>query len=256
MAGLKIGCAQMRLLVLMFAAAVASLSLVAPAVAGDGIVAHPNGNDVAVHGEITIPGGDKAGGDLESDGSETSTSYDDGACGPDQLLVETYQQAGVDQPWQLASSGCGAAATAGPVVTPDLVLEAVKTVGLPVSSFEAPAKTLVQYETTVYTETTTFARTLTVVGYEVDVRAQPSQFTWHFGDGDVRTTTGPGAPYPSDEITHAWRDAHRTFRPRVDTSYAVSYRVDDGPWLDIAETLMVPGPESRVRIKEATPILS
>jgi len=248
----------MRRLLIFVVGVMGTVGLIAPAAANDGASAHPNNlGDVIVHGLDTVSGGppDVADGS-ESDGSETYTSYDDSACGTNELLVETYQQSGVDQPWQLASSGCGAAATAGPVVTPDLVLEAVKTVGLPVSSFEAPAKTLVQYETTVYTETTTFARIVTVVGYEVDVRAQPSHFTWHFGDGEVRTTTGPGAPYPSDEITHAWRDAHRTFRPSVDTIYAVSYRVDDGPWLDIAETLMVPGPESRVRINEATPILS
>jgi hypothetical protein len=223
---------------------------------GAGVIPDPVHEALDVLGDETIPGGETDGGP-ESDGSETYTSYDEGPCGsPNAMLVERYRRAGADEPWQLASSGCGAAATAGPVVTPDLVLEAVETVGLPVSTFEVPAKTLVNFETTVYTESPTFERTVTVVGYQVDVRAQPSRFDWHFGDGAVVTTTDPGAPYPSEAITHTWSDAHRSFRPRVDTTYAVSYRVDDGPWLDIAEPLSVRGPESRVRINEATPALS
>jgi hypothetical protein len=259
MAGLEIGYALMSRLVLSTVAAVVLTVIAGPAVADpDDVEVDPlDYGTLLVDGGLTIPGGEEPGDGSDQDGSETYTAYDDGPCdNANALLVEKYRRAGVDQPWQLASSGCGASATVGPVVTPDLVLEAVKTVGLPVSSFEVPAKTLVHYETTVYTETTTFERTVTVVGYQVDVRARPSQFTWLFGDGQIRTTTSPGEPYPSDEITHAWLDAHRTFRPRVDTTYAVSYRVDDGPWLDIVEPLLVPGPESHVRVKEATPSLS
>jgi hypothetical protein len=257
MARLKIGCAVMKEVIVVLAGFVVTGLLAVPAEANDGATAHPNGNNVAVDGNKTIPG-DESGGGSESGGSETSTSYDDGPCGPGWLLEEKYRRrTGGGGPWMLGGATCVAPGwSVGPVVTPDLVLEAVETVGLPVSTFEVPAKTLVNFETTVYTRAPVFARTVRVVGYEVEVRAEPSRFDWHFGDGEARTTTGPGAPYPSEAITHAWADAHRIFRPRVDTIYAVSYRVDDGPWLDIAEPLTAQGPQSRVRIKEATPILS
>lgn len=227
MAGHETGHAVMRVLI-PIAAVIAALSMSVASADPDGAGAIPDPvhDALDVFGNQTIPGGQNSGADGK--GSDTFTSYDDGACAPNQMLLEEYRSAGVAEPWQLASSGCGAAATAGPVVTPDLVLEAMKTVGLPVSSFEVPAKTLVHYETTVYTETATFARTVNVVNFDVDVRARPSRFTWYFGDGEVRTTSSPGAPYPSHAITHEWLDAHRTFRPRVDTAYAVSYRVDDG----------------------------
>jgi hypothetical protein len=37
-----------------------------------------------------------------------------------------------------------------------------------------------------------------LLGYPLTVRATPTEFTWDFGDGTTRTTTGPGHPYPSD----------------------------------------------------------
>lgn len=142
------------------------------------------------------------------------------------------------------------------MLTPDVVLEAVRTIGLPDSSAEVPPDTFVNYETTVYTVPVEFAKTVTLLGFTVDVRAHASRFAWHYGDGAVDYTDRPGAPYPSDAVTHTWEDAYRTFHPRVDTTYTVSYRVDGGPWLDLGDTVAVTGPESRVRIKEASPALS
>jgi hypothetical protein len=187
-----------------------------------------------------------------------ATSYDEDLCGPNQALVETFQQMGIDGAWRLADSGCGGSATVGdrPMLTPDMVFEAVRRIGLPASSVEVPPETFVNYETTVYTVPVEFARTVTLLGFTVDVRAHASRFDWHFGDGAALTTSTPGAPHPSDEVTHTWEDAHRTFHPRVDTTYTVSYRVDGGPWLDLGDTVSVTGSESSVRIKEASPVLS
>lgn len=206
----------------------------------------------------TLPGLDDAA--TRDPDRDSFTAYDDGVeCpGPRRVFFESFEQDGSGR-WVLVDAGCGNSATVPdrrPVLTPDRVLEAVRRIGLPSTSIEVPPKTLVNYETTVYTEPVEFTRTVTLLGYTVDVRARPSQFAWHYGDGEVDYTDGPGAPHPSDEVTHTWEDAHRTFRPRVDTTYTASYRVDGGPWLDIGDTITVTGPESRVRIKEASPRLS
>lgn len=227
--------------------------------AADGANAQPDGSDVFVHGTKTLEGEDPA--TTEEAGTEDSDSfrsYDGAECpGPRRVFVEEYTRDGVDGRWVLVEAGCGNTATVPDraVLTPDLVLEAVRRIGLPDSGLQVPSKTLVNFDTTVYTEPVEFARTVTLLGYTVDVRARPSRFAWHYGDGEVDYTGGPGAPYPSDAITHTWEDAHRTFWPRVDTTYTVAYRVDGGPWLDIGDTITVSGPESRVRVKEATPLL-
>jgi hypothetical protein len=228
-----------------------------PAVAND-ITGQPDGEDVSLHGDITFDGDDPSGIDeVGSDGSDTYVSYDDEGCGPNQTLEETFLQASIGGPWLLSDTGCGNTSTVAerPVLTPGMILTAVRTIGLPDSTVEVPPKTLVNYETTVYTTPADFARTVTLLGYTVDVRAHPSSFAWHFGDGETRTTSTPGAPYPSELVTHTWQDAHRTFHPRVDTTYTVSYRVDGGPWLDLGDTVSVTGPETTVRVKEASPRL-
>ena len=226
---------------------------------GDGVNGHSNSlGQVVMNGQKTIKGGGSGDGGVGSNESETVSSYDDDECGPDRSLIETFTRPVLGRRWVLIDAGCGGTATIGDreILTPDVVLRAVKRIGLPRNRVEVPSQTLVNFETTVYTEPTDFARTITLLGYAVDVRAHPSRFAWHFGDGTTMTTSTPGAPYPSDEITHTWMDAHRTFRLRVDTTYTVSYRVDGGPWLDLGDTVTVSGVAGSVRVREATPVLS
>ena len=143
-------------------------------------------------------------------------------------------------------------------MTPALVLTALRRLGLP--SLEARTqpedKTLVNFATIFYAEPESFARTLTLLGQQVEVEAEPVQFTWHHGDGTSQTTTSPGAPYPSKEITYSYTDAHTTVAPSVDVTYAARFRVGGGGWQDIAETVTIAGPSSPLRISEATAVLS
>ena len=235
---------------------------------GPDVTASPSGaSEVLIHGERTLPG-DESGGATPADGGpamETHTSVEDDVCrSPREVFLEHYQRpAGSEKPWELVSSGCElpgimspGVQPGGPVLTPDDVREAVRRMGLPASTLEVPVETLVNYDTTVYTSPVTFARTVTLLGYTVDVRAEPSSYQWIFGDGAGQQTARPGRPYPADDITHIWTDAHRTFHPRVHTTYSVRYRVDGGPWLDVGDTLTVPGPAAAVRIREATGMLA
>ncbi len=175
---------------------------------------------------------------------------------PDQIgyLAERRLEAQPENAWQPYDEVC--IAPDGPVVTPGLVLDEVRRIGLPSMSVQAPPETFVNYETVVYTNADTFARSVTLLGFTVDIEAAPSQFHWTYGDGTTETTTTAGRPYPATDITHTWTDAHRTFHPRVDVTYQIRFRIDGGSWQTLADTITIQGPNGDVRIREATGMLS
>jgi hypothetical protein len=148
--------------------------------------------------------------------------------------------------------------TPRPRVTPALVLNEIRRIGLPTleAKTQPEDKTLVNFATIFYTEPVPFSRTITLLGRQVDVEATPTEFTWHHGDGTSSETTSPGAPYPSKEITHLYVDAHTTVAPRVDVIYTARFRVNGGAWQGIDETVTITGPTSSLRISEAAAVLS
>jgi hypothetical protein len=150
------------------------------------------------------------------------------------------------------------AATPTPQVTPALVLTALRRIGLPAleARTQPRDKTLVNFATIFYADPQTFTRTLTLLGQSVDVEATPTSFAWHYGDGTSGTTSTPGAPYPATDITHHYTDAHTTVAPSVDVTYSARFRVGNGAWQTIPETVTIAGPTSSLRISEATAVLS
>ncbi len=145
-----------------------------------------------------------------------------------------------------------------PVLTPGHVLEAVRRVGLPSVQVQVQPETatLVNFDTIFYAEPQPFEGTVQVLGFDVDVLAEPSSYRWVFGDGAVATTHRPGAPYPAKDITHRYVDAHVSVAPRVDVTYQVQFRVSGGAWRSLEETLTAQGPPTALQIKEATPVLA
>jgi hypothetical protein len=175
------------------------------------------------------------------------------------LWARTAQPAG----WALLGSECFGRPPEVPEppraqVTPGRVLNAIRRIGLPeVTARTQPAdKTLVNFATIFYADPETFTRTIRLLGQRVEVEATPSRFTWHYGDGTSATTAGPGAPYPSKEITYKYADAHTTVNPSVDVTYTARFRVNGGAWRDIDETVTIAGPSSALRIAEAVAVLS
>lgn len=151
-----------------------------------------------------------------------------------------------------------AAQTPRPQVTPALVLEALRRVGLPAleTHTQPEDKTLINFDTIFYAEPQTFHRTLTLLGQSVDVEATPTSYIWHHGDGTVTTTNEPGAPYPSKDITYRYAHAHTTVQPSVDVTYSARFRVNGGAWQDIPDTVTIAGPPTELRVSEATAVLS
>lgn len=72
----------------------------------------------------------------------------------------------------------------------------------------------------------------------VAVRAIPTSYHWDLGDGNTITTTNPGKPYPSEEISatyahEGWYDITLT------TTFAGQFAVNGGSWQDIDGTIEV-----------------
>jgi len=138
------------------------------------------------------------------------------------------------------------------------VLSALRRVGLPSLTVQTqPAdETLVNFDTIFFVEPEAVSVDLTILGQAVDVLATPAGYQWSFGDGAGMSSSSPGAPYPSTEITHRYSDAHVTMQPSVTVSYTARFRVGGGAWQDIDGTVTSPGPGTSLLISEATPLLS
>ena len=165
--------------------------------------------------------------------------------------------------WEAIATRCSSKApnatpTPKPQVTPGLVLTELRRIGLPAlqARTQPRDKTLVNFATIFYAEPQTFTRTLTLLGQSVDVEAEPTSYTWHYGDGSSATTSTPGAPYPAKDVTHSYTDAHTTVQPSVDVTYSARFRVGNGAWQTIPDTVTIAGPAASLRISEATAVLS
>jgi hypothetical protein len=168
-----------------------------------------------------------------------------------------------DAQWEPIATECYAAqppapaADPGPQVTDALVLEAVRRLGLPRLKVQVQPSddTLVNLETIFFAEPLEWQRTVDLLGFVVDVEAEPVSYDWHYGDGESKSSTEPGAPYPATDITHVYSEAGVVVRPRVDAAYQVRYRVDGGEWQSVAETVPAAGVPVALRIREATALL-
>jgi len=166
-------------------------------------------------------------------------------------------------PWQFERIECRDPTTPDNeqvrTLTPADVLSAVRRVGLPVGEVETPAYTLVNLETTFFTEPQHLDRTLEIIGFTVRVQAEPVGYTWHWGDGTTTETDTPGRRYPSTDITHTYvhaTDDGDRLALSVDVTYAARYSVDGATWIDIPETITIDGPTTSIPIKQASSVLT
>jgi hypothetical protein len=182
--------------------------------------------------------------------------------GHDGFLFNVYQDADPDPlAWQACLTKQEAQHLGG--VTPGMVQHAFQRLAWPASELvvQPPkGKTLVNFDTNFYTTNThPTTQTVTLIGRSVTIEATPTQYTWHFGgsdggtDGDL-STTDPGAAYPDLRVTHRYTRVGAV-TPSVDTTYAGRYRVGNGAWQNIPDTLTVPGAAVDLQVVSATPHL-
>ena len=124
-------------------------------------------------------------------------------------------------------------------------------------------RTMVNLETlfsTTLAETRT--QTVTLLGQRVTIEATPTSYVWHSDvAGDTWETTDPGQPYqPGDDpeqLNHyVYLDADVTVHPSVDVVYSGRYRVGNGAWQDIPDTLTVAGDTQSLEVTQAAPVLN
>ena len=166
-----------------------------------------------------------------------------------------------DEGWVFIRSQCFGAppdAFVPPTVTPGMVLEELRRVGLPALEIEIQpeTKTLVNFDTIFHTDPQPVDVDLTILGQGVEVRATPTSYVWQFGDGSTLTTSTPGEAYPSKEIVHRYLDADVTVEPSVSVTYGAQFRVGGGAWQDVGGTVTIPGPPEGLRVVEAVGVLS
>ncbi|MGQ4553715.1 hypothetical protein ACUIAJ_06200 [Dermabacteraceae bacterium CCM 9519] len=92
------------------------------------------------------------------------------------------------------------------------------------------------------------------MGQNVTIKATPTSYTWHLGDGYTLTTTRPGRPFPNKDITHryyneGWADAY------LETTYAGQYQVNGGEWKPIDGTITVTSEKRSFYIMRLLPYL-
>jgi hypothetical protein len=146
-------------------------------------------------------------------------------------------------------------------ITPGAVQHAFERLAWPPSALvvQPPkGRTLVNFDTNFYTTNThPTTQTVTLIGQRVTIEATPTQYRWNVDAGATDgglTTTDPGAAYPDLRVTYRYLRVG-TVRPSVDTTYAGRYRVGDGPWRTIPDTLTVPGAPVDLQVVSATPHL-
>jgi hypothetical protein len=178
--------------------------------------------------------------------------------GHDGFLYNVYEDASTEPlDWQACLTNQEAKRLGA--LTPAVIESAFRRLAWPASPLvvQPPkGKTLVNFDTNFYTTNDhPTTQTVTLIGQRVTIEATPTVYTWHFGPGSGdRTTTTPGAAYPDLQVTYRYLEVG-TVHPGVDTTYAGRYRVGNGAWRQIPDTLTVPGTTVDLRVVSATPHL-
>jgi hypothetical protein len=168
----------------------------------------------------------------------------------------------VIRPWKYLTSACRdpnkVGATKKRILHWSDVRAAIKRVGVPRASVDGPEFTLVNLRTTFYTRAGAFDRTLTILGFVVDVHIEPTGYIWHWGDDHTTTTHTPGRPYPARDVTHAYAHSTPPDGPlplRVDVAYRARFRVDGGAWITVNDQLVIAGKTRYLPVKQASAVL-
>ncbi len=243
--------------------ALASCLTFNPASADDGVVVYPSAYEPSVNLEARVTDRDTKSAVAPQVGTNRDVALNTRTIIPSRQICGTVSDDNSPvtcrppTPAEAAQpAGEGPAAPAPP--THAQIQTAVREVPMPALGLvvQPGERTLVGVATTFHTRPEPLERTVELLGTAVRLEATPVRFTWYPGDGTSRTTTSPGRPYPADDVTHTYTRAAERVTARVDTTYAVRYRIGDGGWVDLAEPLTAAGPTSTFRVDEAAPVLT
>jgi hypothetical protein len=144
-----------------------------------------------------------------------------------------------------------------PAPSPGEVFRYFKTLPLPhlATKQQPPGNALVNLPVIFFTDSpTTQAFTVDIRGFRVVIDATATGFTWHTGDGTDLTSTDPGAPYPAQTVTHAYRAG--TYTASLTTTWSATFTVDGGPRQDVPGTTTTDGPPVTFTVLQAHAVLT
>lgn len=106
-------------------------------------------------------------------------------------------------------------------------------------------------------DATAHTRNGTLFGYAIAARFTPASFTFHYGDGETRTTDTGGDTWENLDLpqfaptgtSHTYSE-RGTYTARADTTYTAEIDLGTG-WFPTSGTLTIPGPTQDIRIYEA-----
>ncbi|MGW5239015.1 hypothetical protein ACWEOW_08785 [Monashia sp. NPDC004114] len=95
----------------------------------------------------------------------------------------------------------------------------------------------------------------TMFGYRVEIRPTLKGFLYLFGDGGtLGPTDSSGGTYPRGDIVHTYGGPGR-FSSRVDVTFGGEFRINNGQWVAIPDTVTVRQPATSVTVREARAVL-
>ncbi len=144
-----------------------------------------------------------------------------------------------------------------PPPSPGEVFRYFQTMPLPelTTQQQPPGNGLVGLPVIFYTDSpTTQTFTVNIRGFQVDIVAGATSFTWHTGDGTELTTTDPGAPYPHHTVTHDYRSG--TYTAHLTTTWGATFSVDGGAGVPVPGTTTTDGPPVTFTVLQARPVLT
>ena len=93
--------------------------------------------------------------------------------------------------------------------------------------------------------------TVQLLGRSVRIRPVVRSYRYAFGDGaGVGPTSDAGGVYPTGRIRHIYASAG-TVPVSVRATYTGDFSVDGGAWEPVDETVVINGPATGVRVREA-----
>lgn len=148
-------------------------------------------------------------------------------------------------------------APAGAVFSPGMAQSAVENLPMPALALnvQPDGPTLVNADTIFYAEPENFSAEIELLDHTIEVRAEPVGFIWIHGDGSEQSTSNPGKPYPSREVTHRYLRPSDGVSARVDTVYEVEFSIDGDGWEELGAPLVAVGPSTSIEVEEAAPVL-
>ena len=184
------------------------------------------------------------------------------SCGADGLLYSVVAISA--QGSEPLGFTCVEAADPAPVdaLTPGRILEAFQRVDLPEAPLEVQPPggvTLVNFDTILHTDAQPFTETVQLLNRQITFDIEPSEFTWTLGDGRTLTTTDPGrawrAGLPMNEyVSHRYAKAG-TVRLQLTTTWSARWRLPNGPWRPVADTVEITSPPQQLEVTTARPQL-